>query len=100
MELVRQDDEVVQMRGDLHISEAEELRKALLGELVERTALTLDLSRVNGCDTAGFQLLCALHKSAERDGKALQIFSPSAAVREASATIGLSLEELTNVSQS
>jgi anti-anti-sigma factor len=91
MEILRQDDGVVQVRGELHISEAEELRSALLDELAA-SAVVLELSGVDTCDAASLQLLCSLRKSAERDSKRLHITTPSAAVLEASAVLGLSLE--------
>jgi anti-anti-sigma factor len=97
METIRQEDGVVQVRGELHISEAEELRKSLLEQLAQAPALTLDLSGVESCDTASFQLLCSLQKSAEKEGKEFRISAPSAAMREASAIIGLSLEDLANI---
>jgi len=100
MEIVRQDEGLVRVSGELHISDAEALRAGLLGELVASSALVLELSGVESCDTASFQLLCALRKSAEREGKALHLSAPAAAMREASATIGLSLEDLTNVPNS
>jgi anti-anti-sigma factor len=95
MEITRQSEGVVQLKGELHISEAEELRSALLGELAATPALVLELSGVDSCDTASFQLLCSLRRSAEREGKALRISVFSAAMREASAILGLSLEDLT-----
>jgi anti-anti-sigma factor len=97
MEILRQDEDLVRVRGDLHVSDAEELRSTLLGELAASHALVLDLSGVDSCDTASFQLLCSLRKSAERDGKALCISASSAAMHEASLILGLSPEELTTV---
>jgi len=99
MEILRQESGVVCARGDLHISEVEVLRTALLSELAAAPALQLDLSGVSSCDTASLQLLCSLHTSARRVGKQLRIVSPSAVLREASAILGLSLEEPTNLSR-
>lgn len=98
MKILRQDHGAVQVRGDLQISEANELRSALLGELAAAPVLVLELSGVDSCDTASLQLLCSLQKSAEKDGKEFCITAPSAAMLEASAVLGLSLEDLTNVS--
>lgn len=99
MEILRQDDGVVQVRGELHISEAEELRSALLYGLAAVPSLGLDLSGVDSCDTASFQLLCSLQKSAERDGKQFRVTAPSASMLEVSAMLGFKLEDSTNVSQ-
>jgi anti-anti-sigma factor len=97
MGILRDEKGVLRAQGDLHISEIEETRSTLIRELNEAPRLVLDLSEVNSCDAASFQLLCSLQKSAERDGKQLRILSPSAAMHEASATLGLSLEDLTCV---
>jgi anti-anti-sigma factor len=88
--------EVVRAKGDLHISDAEELKSSLLGALAAAPALVLDLSEVNSCDTASFQLLSALRKSAQRDGKEIKIVGASASVCEASALLGFSLGSMTN----
>jgi len=95
MEIFRQGEGVVRVKGDLHISDAGELRSALLDELEAAPALALDLSEVDGCDTASFQLLYSLRKSAERDGKELHVSAPSAAMRTASVLLGLSLDDMT-----
>ena len=97
MEIIRQQNGVLQFRGDLHVSEAESFQKALLAELSENNAFTLDLSQVNSCDAASLQLFFALRKSAEQSGKAVGISAPSMALRETSAILGLSLEEVMSV---
>jgi len=100
MEIFRQDDGVVRAKGDLHISEVDELKSALLHEYAAAPALVLDLSGVDSCDAASLQVLCSLRKSADRDGKELRISALSVAMREASSILGLSPDELTNVSPS
>lgn len=100
MEIIRQDEGVVQIRGDLHISDAESVRRGLIDELAAAPAMVLDLSLVDSCDGASFQLLCSLRKSAETHGKDFRISTPSRAMREISAILGVSLEELTTVSKS
>lgn len=96
MEVSRMDDGVVRVKGNLHISNAEELRSALLSELAVAPDMVLEVSGVESCDTAGFQLLCSLKKSAERDGKKFHISTPSTAMLEASAMLGLCLKNLEN----
>jgi anti-anti-sigma factor len=95
MEIVRQSDGVVQVSGHLHISDAESLRSALIEELKAVPSLVLDLSQVESGDTASFQLLCSARKSAETNGKGFRISTPSPAMRETSAILGVSLENLT-----
>ena len=99
MEISRMDDGVMCLKGDLHISDAADLRSALLSELASARDLVLDVSGVDSCDTASFQLLCSLRTSAERDGKEFRISALSAAIREASAVLGLSLENLKNTTK-
>jgi anti-anti-sigma factor len=99
MEILRGDQGIVRAIGDLHISDAEELRSCLLCELKAAPELILDLSGVDSCDTASFQLLCSLRKSAERDGREFHISALSAAMREAGAVLGLSLENLKNITK-
>ena len=99
MEISRTNDGVVCLGGDLHISDAAELRSALLRELASTPDLVLDVSGVDSCDTASFQLLCSLRKNAERDGKEFCISALSAAVLEASAVLGLSVRTLKNAAK-
>jgi anti-anti-sigma factor len=100
MGIIRQDEGIVQAEGDLHVSGADELRAALLGELAVAPSLVLDLSGVKSCDAASLQLLCSLRESARRDCKRLHFAAPSAAICEASAILGLSLEDLKQVPKS
>jgi anti-anti-sigma factor len=88
---------VVRVTGTLQINDSEELRKEILRELNALPGLVLDLSAVDDCDAASMQLLCALQKSARRAGKTFRIFEPSNAMRECSAILGLSLEDMANV---
>jgi anti-anti-sigma factor len=91
MEIARQDESVLQLQGDMHISDLEELRGALIRTLKAGPAMVLDLSGVDRCDTASLQILYSLRRSAERDGKELSIFGLSTAIREAGASLGFSL---------
>jgi anti-anti-sigma regulatory factor len=98
MEILRQDDGSVRLQGHLHISDAEELRAALLGGLASDAGLTLDLSGVESCDAAGFQLLCSAQKSARESNKGFHISALPVAMREAAATLGLSVEDFAGTS--
>jgi len=98
MDVSRIDGELVQLRGEMHISDGEEIRLALAAELAASSStLVLRLSEVERCDTASLQLLFSLQKSAARDGKSFRIEAPSAAVSEASTSLGISLESLTTI---
>jgi anti-anti-sigma regulatory factor len=86
MEILHQPDGSVRLQGALHISDAEELRAALLGEVTSAATLTLDLSGVESCDTASFQLLCSVQKSARDRNKEFHISALPVVMREAAAT--------------
>jgi anti-anti-sigma factor len=96
MGVFRTKDGLVHLRGDLHISDADNLREALIVELTAAPALVLELSEVDSCDAASLQLLCALKKSADICGKMIQITGASAAMVETSAILGFSLHDLTS----
>ena len=88
-------DGLVKISGALGIGASEELRDALFQLLTDQPFLTLDLSEIDSCDTSAIQLLCSLRNSGERLNKPVRILSPSAAVIEISAGLGLSLDDLT-----
>jgi len=94
MEISRQQDGLVKVQGDLHISEVEDLRQALLTELSLGAALELDLSAVDRCDTASLQMLCSLKESATKEGKSLRLSSPSVSMQELCQTLGFPWLEL------
>jgi anti-anti-sigma factor len=99
MEICRQDGGVLRLQGDLHISDGEELRSALLSELSTAPVLTLDLADVERCDAASLQVMCSLKKSAEREGKGLRVVSASAAIQDAGEILGLSMDDFTNIAK-
>lgn len=72
------------LAGEWTVVRAAELRGALLALLEEQRGrkkpLALDLSEVTAMDSAGFQLLVALLKSAQAAGLTLRLSNPSAAV--------------------
>jgi anti-anti-sigma factor len=82
---------VLKLRGTLDISVAEELHRALRDFLSGPPNLILDLSAVDGCDTAVLQLLCSARYTAERSAKHLEFAGRSAAVLETSLALGLSI---------
>jgi len=86
-------DAVLKISGAIDIGGADELCAALAAYAMREPPLTLDLSGVDGCDTAALQLFCSLRKTALDANKALRIGALSTAIVEASAAVGLSLEE-------
>ena len=96
MEILRTEEGLVKLQGDLHISSAEDLRGALIVELASVSALVLDLSEVDSCDSASLQLLCSLKKSAGVCSKAVSVTGLSTAMVDTCSMIGFSLKDLTN----
>lgn len=94
MKTARDPNGALRLQGNLHIDEAAELRTVLLEELQREGELRLELSEVSQCDTAALQVLCALRRSAEQQGKPLHLESPSMAVRETTMTLGVALADL------
>ncbi|MDT9001723.1 STAS domain-containing protein [Paucibacter sp. APW11] len=69
---------------ELTIAQAAEVRQQLLDHLADLDApLSLDLSGVSEFDSAGVQVLLALHATLAARGHALTLQSPSAVVRAA-----------------
>lgn len=71
------------LRGDLVISELEPVQARLLEVMAVHAEITIDLSEVLSCDTAGLQVLCAAARQSEAEGHVLRLAAPSAAVEDA-----------------
>jgi anti-anti-sigma factor len=82
-------DGVFKIQGDLSIRESGALIAALAGALDSGPSLTVDLSEVTACDTAGLQILIAAVKQAATDGKSLHFKQASSAVRHHLELLGL-----------
>ena len=78
--------------GDLTIENAAVARDRLAAWMARGENLTLDLSAVKSCDTAGLQLICAALKSAAQSGKSLRMSALPPAVESVAAALGLPLE--------
>ena len=83
--------QVLKVVGTLEIGVAEELHNALREFVGRESRPVVDLSQVDACDTAALQLLCSARKTAEGAGKTFELGGVSAAIRNASAALGLSL---------
>jgi anti-anti-sigma factor len=86
---------VLKIAGTLEIGVAEELHRTLRDFVSEESSPAVNLSEVDGCDTAALQLLCSARKPAEQFGKPFRLAGLSAAVRNASEALGLSLPDVT-----
>ena len=84
---------ILKISGSVEITGAKELQDGLRDFIDGTSRAILDLSEVDSCDTAFLQLLCSARKTAERSGKQFELSGLSAAVRDASAALGLSLTE-------
>lgn len=75
---------------ELNIVHAAELRQGWMDQLpAAPDPVELDLSGVQEMDSAGVQLLIALHKELTQRGQALSLTRPSRVVREVLETFGL-----------
>jgi anti-sigma B factor antagonist len=83
-------DQILKLSGAIQINVVDELRAALLGFLCTTSRPVVDLSEVTECDTAALQLLVSASRTAKLSIKPLELVGLSAAVREASAALGLS----------
>jgi anti-anti-sigma factor len=80
----------IALSGDFSIVDAAALREQLREALnLGPGDLALDLSGVEGCDSAGVQLLLSLRRSLAARGDALHITRPADSVRNALLTLGL-----------
>jgi anti-sigma B factor antagonist len=85
----------LQLEGALDVQNASNLHAALSDRVTLGAALvSLDLSGVTACDTAGLQLLCAARRSVLASGREWQLLNPSAPVIRACEETALSREEI------
>lgn len=86
---------VLRISGSLDINAASQLRKALWDSLAAHSSLALDLSEVDACDVAGFQVIYSAQKTASGCNKTIRISGLSVAMATAGDALGLALNELT-----
>ncbi len=80
----------IRLDGDLNIQAAAATCETLRAALAQaRGDLVLDLSLVQGCDSAGVQLLLAARRTLAARGRVLRLAEPAPAVVEALTTLGL-----------
>ena len=100
MELIREeknDAAFLKIVGDMSIYHATSLRDGLLEQLSQFEEVTLDLTEVDNCDTAGVQLLLAARISAAETGKPFTISGISDSVQEALSRAGITPEGDSNM---
>jgi len=64
----------LQWSGDLTIRRIAELKMQLQGALAAATSVSIRIAPDAICDVTVFQLLCAAHRTASRQGKTLEVF--------------------------
>jgi anti-anti-sigma factor len=85
----------LRLEGALDVQHAGDLQAMLLGHIGQASGgLTVDLTEVTTCDSAGLQLLCAARKSAHASGHQWRLANPSEPFLRASTEMGLDLQEL------
>lgn len=83
-------DNSLELTGALDIITAEEVRTSLLAHLEHHDRLSLDLSKIESCDTAGVQLLLAAQRSAEAACKPFTVVAATDAFTTACTALGIS----------
>jgi anti-anti-sigma factor len=91
---IREEHGIVRCEGNLDIRSVEELRTLLSEWFVRNGQLTLDLSAVESCDTAGLQLLYSARQQIASHRKQMAIQAPSAVVEQTALALGIPLEAL------
>lgn len=91
MSFQKQENGAGRVSGELHISEVDELRAALLAWLDDPLATALQLDGVRQCDTASLQLLCSLKESIRTTQKQCRISPLPPAILEISGILGFSI---------
>jgi anti-anti-sigma regulatory factor len=88
MPFQKQENGVGRLSGDLHISDIDELRSALLAWLHDPSATELDLTEVERCDTANLQLLVSLSETAQSMGQPCRMSPLPPAMQEINEILG------------
>jgi len=89
----------LKISGDISVYEVRELRDELIAHLKAHSELTLDLSEVTDCDTAGVQLLYSARITAESEDKPFLIRGASPQLVNAVTFVGLNPSEVLNVGE-
>jgi len=92
----REGNVVLRIEGPMTIYEAVDIRNELIKCFDDADNVTLDLDAVSDCDTAGVQLLCAVRKTGNEDGKTFCVERLSKAVADAITRAGMALDEWSN----
>lgn len=66
----------VQLKGDLSVADAADLKNFLVDSLARADAIVINLDRVTSIDLACLQLFCSTHRSAAKNGKKFMIQEP------------------------
>jgi anti-anti-sigma factor len=85
------------LTGDWNIGNVDDLRRLLAGCLDSGKEIVLDLSGVEGCDTAALQLVWSMRRTALQRGVGFRVAEVSRAMAEIAGSLGLSIEELNGV---
>ena len=85
--------------GELTIYQVEESLKELLGSFGEAKSVFVDLNITDKIDTAGFQLLVSLTKSAKASGKECRIDGIGGSVENFTALFGYEFDGTTKDTQ-
>jgi anti-sigma B factor antagonist len=67
---------MLRIHGELDISSADQLRRAVAPHLAAGGRLVLDLSQVTFCDSTGLAVLVGFHKRLAAVGGGLELYAP------------------------
>lgn len=79
---------IITLYGDVTVQNAAELKDILIEQLAAHSDLTVNLSYVTNCDVSMFQLICAAHKKALKDAKAVRVGDCSDTVNKTASSSG------------
>lgn len=68
--------------GEMTIYNVRDIKNSLIESLESGSELSLDLSKVNNIDTAGFQMIVAARNEASESGKKVSLLNPAGEVKK------------------
>ena len=82
------------LSGSLAIAAIGQLHDLLAERLQSQSGLVLDLHKIDSCDAAAVQLLCAVHKTAVQAHIPCRVTALSPAIEECCTALGVRLQDL------
>ncbi|MBK8001704.1 MAG: STAS domain-containing protein [Verrucomicrobia bacterium] len=96
LNITRASDGQLKLAGMLDIYSATSLKESLQDALQSTGPMRLDLAEVTGGDVIGLQLLFSAHKATAAAGREFVVTAVSQSLKDAGASLGLSLDAFSN----